>query len=582
METATTTLLAMAEHHRILVLVAAAGGAVLWLLATRSTTKKYSRIIKLTRVDEDEDQEPDDPSVLALPHPPLAPGAYPILGHLPAMAQHKSDPTVLMTQLVKSTGPIYMLQLGAARAVVISDAAIAREALRHRSLASRMLTPLWHDLTEGGRDLALAPFGAHWQRIRRAAHKVLGSAPTLENDPILHREADRFMSYLLNKSGTTTFDLLPLLQRYTANVIFAKGLGVAFESLDDPELSEILVLVRDMFAAVAVGDPTEYLSASVAENPFVKPVFNWLVRDSMAAMKRMGDRFHNGFVKNQVDLAVRRATTASKTDVVVASATENADTGATPYVDTLVRAHLAGDADALDLQQIKLLLSDMLVAGLDTTAGSLMWIAVYLVNHPAIQASARAEIASHIAATGVSPSHLTLADMSALPMVRAIVKETLRIQPVAQLGLPRMAGKAAEIRGYCIPRGAQIIINVQETHASMWASASDAATFRPDRWLSTSAPADNDVDKVAGEGSLEVPGSLLAFGAGRRICPGMPLAVREMTLVTARLLAAGTLAAPPGVTRIDPRPVFGLTCVPVGGTLVRFVPSPVVVSSSSQ
>ncbi|PKI69528.1 hypothetical protein CRG98_010056 [Punica granatum] len=97
------------------------------------------------------------------------------------------------------------------------------------------------------------------------------------------------------------------------------------------------------------------------------------------------------------------------------------------------------------------------------------------------------------------------------------------MHPAIPLLLPRRAGATTQVGGYTIPEGAQILVNV-------WAICRDPATWKdpdefiPERFLGL------DID-VKGQNF-----ELLPFGGGRRICPGMPLAIRMLHLMLGSLL----------------------------------------------
>ncbi|KAH7852308.1 hypothetical protein Vadar_023200 [Vaccinium darrowii] len=113
-------------------------------------------------------------------------------------------------------------------------------------------------------------------------------------------------------------------------------------------------------------------------------------------------------------------------------------------------------------------------------------------------------------------------DISQLPYLQAIVKETMRIHPAAPVLLHKVETDV-EVYSYTIPKGAQVLVNV-------WAIARDPGIWRnptmfmPERFL---------------ESKIDVRGQdfeLIPFGAGRRICPGLPLALRMVTVVLGSLI----------------------------------------------
>lgn len=120
--------------------------------------------------------------------------------------------------------------------------------------------------------------------------------------------------------------------------------------------------------------------------------------------------------------------------------------------------------------------------------------------------------------------------VSNLPYLNACVKETLRLHPPISF-LPHCAHDTCEVMGYTIPKGCLVLVNVWGLGRDpmFW---EDALAFKPDRFL---------------ESNLDFKGQdyeFLPFGAGRRMCPGMPFAVKEVNLILASLLSCFLWAFP--------------------------------------
>ncbi|GJN10110.1 hypothetical protein PR202_ga28174 [Eleusine coracana subsp. coracana] len=141
-------------------------------------------------------------------------------------------------------------------------------------------------------------------------------------------------------------------------------------------------------------------------------------------------------------------------------------------------------------------------------------------------------------------------EIGQLPYLQAVVKETFRLHPPAPLLLPRRAEKTTEIMGYTIPNGSRVLINI-------WAMGRDANIwpepdkFTPERFLVKA------VDFKGGDFEL------IPFGAGRRICPGMPLAIRMVHLVLGSLLNQFKWSLPDELERngVDMTEKVGVTLV---------------------
>lgn len=116
------------------------------------------------------------------------------------------------------------------------------------------------------------------------------------------------------------------------------------------------------------------------------------------------------------------------------------------------------------------------------------------------------------------------ADIRKLFFLQAVIKETLRLHPTVPIGLNK-AEATVEIHGYTIPKGTTVYVNLWDIcrRAKAW---DKPERFMPERFA-------GDKDDV---GFFGTNFELIPFGAGRRICLGMPLAERMLHLMLASLL----------------------------------------------
>ena len=114
-------------------------------------------------------------------------------------------------------------------------------------------------------------------------------------------------------------------------------------------------------------------------------------------------------------------------------------------------------------------------------------------------------------------------DIARLPYLQAVIKETFRLHPPVPLLLPRKAEVDVEIGGYIIPKDAQVLVNawVIGRDPTKWDNPN---IFLPERFL------DSEID-IKGHHFELIP-----FGSGRRICPGLPLAIRMLPLMLGSLV----------------------------------------------
>lgn len=185
-----------------------------------------------------------------------------------------------------------------------------------------------------------------------------------------------------------------------------------------------------------------------------------------------------------------------------------------------------------------------IVAGHETTALTLAWALYLCAFDQDVQAAAREE-----AALVLGSRVATVEDLPALPRVRQIVDEALRLYPPAAF-LSRTAMAPDTLCGREVRPGDTVILPIYALHRHrlLW---EDADAFRPERFADPKA----------------VPRfHYLPFGDGPRICIGASFALQEAVIVLATLLARFRFTPVPGR---DPKPVMILTLRPEGGVWLK-------------
>jgi cytochrome P450 len=89
-----------------------------------------------------------------------------------------------------------------------------------------------------------------------------------------------------------------------------------------------------------------------------------------------------------------------------------------------------------------------MVAGHDTTSHTLAWIILALTNHPEALSKLKLELDSV-----VKNEHITQSELSDMLYLDYVIKEGMRLWPVAALGTVRVASKDIRHGEYIIPKG---------------------------------------------------------------------------------------------------------------------------------
>ncbi|CAG8304670.1 unnamed protein product [Penicillium salamii] len=174
----------------------------------------------------------------------------------------------------------------------------------------------------------------------------------------------------------------------------------------------------------------------------------------------------------------------------------------------------AKSAKDCDMAELAYVIGVNYEAGSDTTAFVLETFVLASLLHKNAVTTAQAELDS---VTGLRMPGWD--DLPRLPYVNAFVNEVLRWRPVVPGGLHHAVIEDDYYLGFKIPKGTPIIPNhwsleLDETYFP------GPETFEPKRWIE----------------NPDLPSS--AFGFGRRICPGKPMARNSLSVIVARMLWA--------------------------------------------
>ncbi|XP_063068132.1 cytochrome P450 27C1 [Engraulis encrasicolus] len=204
----------------------------------------------------------------------------------------------------------------------------------------------------------------------------------------------------------------------------------------------------------------------------------------------------------------------------------------------------------MNKEEITANMTEMLLAGVDTTSFTLSWAAYLLARHPEVQQRIFQEVTRSL---GGRPP--TADDVPNLPLIRGLVKETLRLFPVLP-GNGRITQDDLVVGGYFIPKGTQLALCHFSTSMNE-ESFPKAEEFKPERWLRK-----DQTDRVDNFGSIP-------FGYGIRSCVGRRIAELELHLALTQMLQNFRIEVSPLTDDVKAK-THGLLC-PGGPVNLRFV-----------
>ncbi|KAH9327969.1 hypothetical protein KI387_000077 [Taxus chinensis] len=455
------------------------------------------------------------------PQPPL----WPIIGHLHLLIKKRPIHRIL-SSLSEKYGPIVHLQLGFRPALVIASSDLAKECFttNDKAFASRPALCGGKHLGYDYKAFGLAPYGAYWRNLRKMCTIQIFSANRIESFKQLRvQEINSLICFLFEswqREPATLVNMKSRLSDLTFNImvrmvaqIKISGPVYSKEGQEARRFKEMIKESTILVGAFEIGD--------------CLPFLRWFdLQGIISAMKKLRKERDVYMQKLLNDHWEEQGIHSKDLMDVLISATDNHEI-------------LSDNRDDV----VKGTALSMITAGTETSSVTIEWALAALLQNPHILSKAQQEIDTHIGRDRL----IEETDLHRLKYLEAIVKETLRLYPAAPLLLPHEATQPCTVGGFHVPAGTRLLVNAWAIHRdpAVWDRPTE---FEPERFL-------------MGGKQIDVKGQefeLIPFGSGRRMCPGMPLALTVVKHTLGRLLQSFEWSVPAG-TKIDMSEGLGLT-----------------------
>ncbi|KAI3460264.1 hypothetical protein Pfo_016927 [Paulownia fortunei] len=430
-----------------------------------------------------------------LPPPPEIPG-LPVIGNLLQLKEKKPHKT--FTKWAEKYGPIYSIRTGSTTLVVLNSNDVAKEAMvtRFSSISTRKLSNAIKILTCDKNIVALTDYGEYHKTVKRhILTSTLGpnaqKRHQIHRDTIIENISKQLQAYQ-KEDPLGAVNFRKIFQSELFGLALKQVLGYDVESvyveepgttLSKEEILEVLV-INPMKGAIEV-DWRDFF-----------PYLMWIPNKS--------------FEKNIQQMYFRRQAVMT---VLIKEQKKRIYRGeeVNCYLD-----YLLSEAKSISEQQMLMLLWEAIIESSDTTLVTTEWALYELAKDPERQDRLYREIQ-----TVCGNEKLTEKKLSELPYLSAVFHETLRKHSPAPIVPLRYVHEDMQIGGYHIPAGTEIAINIFGCNMDkkVWESPED---WKPERFLGKYDTM--DLHKT------------MAFGAGKRLCPGALQAMLISCVTIGRLV----------------------------------------------
>ncbi|XP_048233354.1 xanthotoxin 5-hydroxylase CYP82C4 isoform X2 [Ricinus communis] len=408
-------------------------------------------------------------------------GALPIIGHLHLLGKENTLARTL-GRLADNYGPIFTIWLGVHRTVVVSSYEAIKECFssNDRILASRPRSSHGQYLSYNYAAFGFASYGPYWSHMRKlVAIQLLSS----------HR----------------------------------------IKLLKHVQISEVNTLIKELYEKQ--GSNKKIINISECFEHLTLNMITRMIAGPVKTMKRLS---------RELDSLTETWIDEHKLKRVKSEESKNMEEDFIDVMLSLLEDDFFGHSKE-DI--IKGTVTNLIIAGADTTSITLTWILSNLLNNRRTLELAQQELDLKVGRNRCVQD----SDIDNLVYLNAIVKETLRLYPPGPLAVPHEASEDCSIAGYHIPKGTRVFANLWKLHRdpNVWSSPIE---FVPERFLTSQANMD-----VSGQNFEYIP-----FGSGRRSCPGLNFAIQAIHLTLAKLLQAFSFTTPLNVP-VDMTEGLGIT-----------------------
>ena len=438
---------------------------------------------------------------------PPGPVGVPVLGSLPFLNIFHLGQS--FSEVAKRYGDVFSLRVGTELAVVLNSYDAIKKAFSNPKLCDRPDTFMFRFFSQGENGLASAS-GEKWRVQRKFTHTQLKrfgfGRPQME--AFVQDEVKDLISVLKEKCSNGRSSAVEIgfdINVAVVNVIWSLITGER-KSHDDPRIRDFLIAVNKSVELATT-------SSILLFFPFLIKIFPEKMFGIDQMRKWMQASY--GYLQEIIDKHKNKKDRSEEAkDFVEAFLAEMEKDGAHPSFNEF---------------QLLVLCSELFGAGGEPTSVTLKWAIRYLAMNPDIQKRAQEEIELVL---GGADRPVEMSDRVSLPYVQALIQDLIRISDIHPIGVMHSPSTDLEFEDYLIPKGTFVFPNFHHVHhdPKYWEKPNE---LYPEHFLDSRG---QFIHKREG---------FIAFGVGKRKCPGQDVAQMELFCFLSNLLKNFTFTLTP-------------------------------------
>ncbi|CAD0205609.1 unnamed protein product [Chrysodeixis includens] len=429
--------------------------------------------------------------------PPYFPGAWPILGHAPALIGDSCKLWNGINDLANQSydiGGVVAASIGPRTVYIVTDPddsfTISNTCLEKDG---------FYDFAKPwlGEGLVTGKFSI-WKSHRKLLNPAFSQILLDTFMGVFNSQSRKLVRDLEKEAGKGPFDHWTYTRHNALETICLTALGVDFT---DSNLNTQYV------------EATEKIFTTIVER-FMKFWWHSPYTFALSDVKRRQDACLK--ILHNMSNTVLQKRKSEFTGNVCAERSIIPGTRFKAFLDLILE--LSAEKGAFNDREVREHVDTMIVGGHDTSANVLMFTMILLGSHPEAQEKAFAEIQDVL---GDGDRDVEKTDLSKLVYLEAVLKESMRVFTIVPV-LARKLDRDVKLKNYTLSAGRTCFLFVFGIHKHpMWGP--DVHEFKPERWLEPGRLPDN-------------PNTFAAFSVGRRMCIGKTYALMSMKTTLAHVI----------------------------------------------